>query len=132
MEQTRRDFLKLGGAAAIVATTAGLAGCGTKASAKSADGKVLGVTALNFAEETDVVIIGTGISGMSAGILPVKAGKKVTFIEKLPTYGGESILSHLISCLHCSNHILLQLFHLHNNTSIFHKNNLNKLILSSS
>lgn len=93
MEQSRRDFLKLGGAAAIVATTAGLVGCGSKASAEGKEGSVLGVTALNWAEETDVVIVGTGISGMSAGILPIKAGKKVTYIEKLPTYGGESIIS---------------------------------------
>ncbi|MDR2106645.1 MAG: FAD-dependent oxidoreductase [Coriobacteriales bacterium] len=94
----RREFLKgLGAGAATVALGAGLAGCSSN---KQPDGKtdtnaqrIAGETPVGFSKQTDVLIVGTGIAGMSAAIQPLKAGKKVLLIDKMGYFGGESSLS---------------------------------------
>ncbi|MBR2835929.1 MAG: FAD-binding protein [Coriobacteriales bacterium] len=88
MQLTRRDIVKMGGAACLVAGTAGAAFAD-----EAAAGYVVGAADINFTKETDVLIIGTGISGLAAGMEPILAGKKVTFAEKKATWGGDSAFS---------------------------------------
>ncbi len=78
---SRRDFLK--GAAAGIGAAA-LAGLGTK-EAKA--------TALAWEKETDVLVIGSGYAGLAAAIEAFDAGASVTILEKMPVYGGNSIIS---------------------------------------
>ncbi|MCD8338784.1 MAG: flavocytochrome c [Burkholderiales bacterium] len=42
------------------------------------------------AEETDIVVIGSGGAGMSAALTAAQAGKKVIILEKMPVIGGNS------------------------------------------
>jgi fumarate reductase flavoprotein subunit len=96
--QGRREFLKgLGTGAAVIALGSGLSGCSTNnesGSGANVDAQnVVGSTSVEFGRETDVLIVGTGIAGMSAAIQPLKAGKKVLLIDKMSYFGGESSLS---------------------------------------
>jgi fumarate reductase flavoprotein subunit len=98
MRVSRRDFLKMGGSAAIVAGVGtALVACGTPnnngGSASDSTSFVLGASDINWKEETDALIIGSGIAGLATAMPLVLAGKKVTIVEKLPTYGGESVIS---------------------------------------
>ncbi|MEG0376521.1 MAG: FAD-binding protein, partial [Raoultibacter sp.] len=93
----RRNFFKLAGASGVaIAAGAALAGCAAPAgggSAPTASETVAGTMPVSFAEETDVLIIGTGIAGMSAAMDPVEAGLKVMLVDKLERIGGESFIS---------------------------------------
>lgn len=96
----RRDFLKAAVASGAVLVAGGaLASCapttqGSSGGSNSSGGdSVVGSTAINFTEETDVLIIGTGIAGMSAAMDPVEAGHKVMLTDKLDRVGGESFIS---------------------------------------
>lgn len=96
----RRNFFKLAGASGItLAAGAALAGCAAPAGGSSAPASgsasetVVGTAPVNFTEETDVLIIGTGIAGMSAAMDPVEAGFKVMLVDKLERIGGESFIS---------------------------------------
>ena len=95
----RRNFLKAAIASgAVIAASGALAGCasnGGSSAPAAADGaeNVLGTTPVNFTEETDVLILGTGIAGMSAAMDPVEAGHKVMLVDKLERVGGESFIS---------------------------------------
>ena len=97
MGLSRRDFLKMGGSACLVmGAGAALAGCAPKGEegAASAEGEyVVGAADINFTKETEILIVGTGIAGLAAGMEPSMAGKKITFIDKQATYGGDSIAS---------------------------------------
>jgi fumarate reductase flavoprotein subunit len=94
MQVTRKEFLKFGGAAALmVGAGAALTACGKPSGGSNEDGHVVGASDINWAKETEILIIGTGIAGLAAGVAPALAGKKVTFVEKLSTFGGESIIS---------------------------------------
>ncbi|MEF9877192.1 MAG: FAD-binding dehydrogenase, partial [Gordonibacter sp.] len=74
----RRDFLKTAIASGAVLMAGGaLAGCaptgGGNASKGASDGdSVVGTSPVSFSEETDVLILGTGIAGMSAAMDPVE------------------------------------------------------------
>lgn len=96
METTldRRDFLKgaIASGAVLVAGTA-LAGCASGESKGAEGGTVVGSAPVEFAEETDVLIIGTGIAGLSAAMDPVEAGYNVMLADKRDTYGGESFMA---------------------------------------
>ncbi|MEG0791503.1 MAG: FAD-dependent oxidoreductase [Gordonibacter sp.] len=94
----RRDFLKTAIASGAVLMTGGaLAGCaptGGNASKGASDGdSVVGTSPVSFSEETDVLILGTGIAGMSAAMDPVEAGHKVMLVDKLDRIGGESFIA---------------------------------------
>lgn len=83
MKMTRRDLVKFGGAACLVAGAAG--------TAMADEGAYLvGSGDINFAYETDILIIGTGIAGLAAGMEPALAGKKIIYAEKKGAWGGDS------------------------------------------
>lgn len=91
MELTRRDIVKMGGAACLVA---GALGAGTAVADEAASaGFVVGSGDVNFTKEADILIIGTGISGLAAGMQPALAGKKIIFADKKGTFGGDSAAS---------------------------------------
>ena len=46
-----------------------------------------------FDDEYDVVIIGSGFAGMACALKAGQAGKKVLILEKMPTVGGNSLIS---------------------------------------
>lgn len=96
----RRDFLKMATATGAVLVAGGaLAGCASPSGGSNAGSdasgseKLIGYAPINFAEETDVLVIGTGIAGMSAAMDPVEAGYKVMLADKLERVGGESFIS---------------------------------------
>lgn len=98
MESTlnRRNFLKGAIATGAVLVAGGaLAGCasGGSGSAAAEGDTLVGFTPVEFTEETDVLIIGTGIAGLSAAMDPVEAGFKVMLADKCNTYGGESFMA---------------------------------------
>ena len=89
MQVTRRDLVKFGGAACLVA------GATVGAGAAMADeaGYLVGSSDIAFSEETDILIIGTGVAGLAAGMEPALAGKKIIFAEKKGSFGGDSAMS---------------------------------------
>ncbi|HZK19982.1 MAG TPA: FAD-dependent oxidoreductase, partial [Treponemataceae bacterium] len=48
---------------------------------------------INWDEIHDVIIIGAGFAGLSAAIEAAQAGAKVLVLEKMASYGGNSIIS---------------------------------------
>lgn len=91
----RRDFFKVAGAAGAIVATGALAGCspGNGGGASQEGDGVVGYEPVNFSEETDVLVLGTGIAGMSAAMDPVEAGYDVVLADKLDRVGGESFIS---------------------------------------
>lgn len=97
----RRNFLRMATATGAVLVAGGaLAGCSSQGSGQAsgspdagASEQLVGYAPVSFAEETDVLVIGTGIAGMSAAMDPVEAGFKVTLADKLERIGGESFIS---------------------------------------
>ncbi len=90
MELTRRDLVKFGGASCLVASSAALA---APALADDAAAHAVGADTVNFTQETDILIVGTGLAGLAAGMEPALAGKQVTFCEKKGSFGGDSASS---------------------------------------
>ena len=97
----RRDFLKAAVASGAVLVAGGaLAGCapsgggnaGGSGDAAGAE-NLVGITPVSFEDETDVLILGTGIAGLSAAMDPVEAGHKVMLVDKLDRVGGESFIA---------------------------------------
>ena len=91
MTLSRRDFLKVGGSACLVASSAALVGAGATAAFADEEAIIPGAQPVNFAQEADVLIIGTGFGGLAAAMEPIKAGKSVTLAEKKPVAGGDSL-----------------------------------------
>ncbi len=104
----RRDFVKmlgLSGAAAAVAATS-FAGCnaiapGTAdvpddpAALDPNDLAVAGMpAAITFENKADVLVVGSGIAGLSAAYPLAKAGKSVIVAEKLNLLGGQAVNSN--------------------------------------
>ncbi len=81
MTLSRRDFLKIGGASCIVAGTgAALAGCAPAGGAdgplaETGDAALVGYEPVNFREEVDVLIIGSGYAGLAAAMAPALAAR---------------------------------------------------------
>ncbi len=84
---TRRNFLKAAGGAAAVAglATSGVALTPWKAEAAALPQK--------WDETYDVVVIGSGFSGLAAAYETKKAGASVVVYEKMRTPGGNSIIN---------------------------------------
>lgn len=93
----RRNFLKAAIASgAVIAAGGALAGCSPNGGSTGGSGEaeqVVGTAPVSFSEETDVLILGTGIAGMSAAMDPVEAGHKVMLVDKLDRVGGESFIT---------------------------------------
>ena len=94
----RRNFLKAAVASGAVLVAGGaLAGCapngGGKGGSASEGDTVVGTSPVSFTEETDVLILGTGIAGISAAMDPVEAGHKVMLVGNLDRVGGESFIA---------------------------------------
>ncbi|MDR1686075.1 MAG: flavocytochrome c [Desulfovibrio sp.] len=86
----RRSFLK--GAAvgtAVVATSLAMDLSLTKDAEAAAKTRALPT---KWDETFDVVVIGSGFAGFAAGAEAAKAGAKTVILEKMPTYGGNSII----------------------------------------
>lgn len=86
---TRRTVLK-------GAVTAAVAGAGTAAmnlaSAATANAPVRTIPT-KWDETYDVVVVGTGFAGLAAAAEAAGLGAKVVVLEKMPTYGGNSIIN---------------------------------------
>ncbi len=93
----RRAFFKLAGiAAATCAAAPALSAC-TQAATPSAEGTgVLGQPAVSFSASVDVLILGSGVAGLSAAMDPAEAGLSVMVAEKLDVLGGESYESNAV------------------------------------
>jgi fumarate reductase flavoprotein subunit len=87
----RRSFLK-GAAIGTAAVAAGLAMNLGKSQDAQAAVKERPLPA-NWDENVDVVIIGSGFAGFAAAAEAAKAGAKAVILEKMPTYGGNSIIN---------------------------------------
>lgn len=97
----RREFLKLAAmSTAGAAVTLSAAGCSSGASA--GEGKLANGGAVEFTKEADVVIVGSGISGLFAAYATAKAGLKTLIIEKSATYGGDSMLAAGVMPVHAT------------------------------
>lgn len=86
---TRRNFLRYGAAAAAVPMFYSLT-----ASAYAKENDII------FSEEYDVIVVGSGIAGTTAAIRAAELGNTVLVIEKMPIFGGTSLVSGLnFSCV---------------------------------
>lgn len=92
----RRTFFKLAGvSAAALAVGGALFGCEVDAPVlvkkETTEGeKLVGWTPIAFSEKVDVLIIGSGIAGMSAALDPIEAKRSVLMVDKQDLLGGES------------------------------------------
>jgi urocanate reductase len=86
---TRRDLVKATmGIGALAA--AGTAGVHLFPGTAEAAVRKLPTT---WNEEVDVLIIGSGFAGLAAGAEAAGRGNKTVILEKMPTYGGNSIIN---------------------------------------
>ncbi|MFR8008695.1 MAG: FAD-binding protein, partial [Gordonibacter urolithinfaciens] len=87
----RRAFFKLVGAGAVVAAGGGLAACSSGAvpsplapAASEEEGpRVFENPDVSFSSDVDVLVVGSGIAGLSAAMAPLEAGRSVMIAEKL-------------------------------------------------
>lgn len=77
----RRNFLAF--ATAGAAATFGMTGAA----------KATTIVPEKWDEETDVLIVGSGLAGMCAAVEASQAGCKVMIVEKMPTIGGNSMIN---------------------------------------
>ncbi len=92
MKSSRRSFLKASaaGAGVLAATAAGISGLtGCGGADYSADTSIPD----KWDAEFDVVVIGSGFSGLSAAIEAKRAGASVVVLEKMSTFGGNSVIN---------------------------------------
>lgn len=90
----RREFFKLAGAsAATLAVGGALFACEADNGAPPEAGgasTVVDSPPVSFTEDVDVLIVGSGIAGLSAAMDPAERGKTVLVVEKRDLLGGES------------------------------------------
>lgn len=97
----RRAFFKLAGvSAAVLAAGGALGACESgQLPANPLEGNpssqpgvmsVAGEPAVSFSSETDVLVVGSGIAGLSAAMTPAEAKRSVMVVDKLDLLGGES------------------------------------------
>lgn len=85
----RRGFIKVGLELGAMATVSGLALNLTKGEAQAASRKL----PTKWDEEVDVLIIGSGFAGLSAAAEASARGNKAVILDKMPSYGGNSIIN---------------------------------------
>ncbi|PSM52266.1 flavocytochrome c [Campylobacter blaseri] len=78
---SRRDMLKMS-----------MIGAGTLA-LSSVNANAKEAKDVKFDEEWDVVVVGSGFAGLSAGVTAAKKGNKVLIIEKMGRVGGNSVIN---------------------------------------
>lgn len=103
MQITRRGFLKSASLIGAGTVVAGLAGCAhTNASTNNtatdaeAEAQPAKIYAPDESISTDVVIVGSGNSGMSAAIEATNLGLNVVLLEKSTTLGGSAFATEVI------------------------------------
>lgn len=99
----RRAFFKLAGASAVLAAAGGLAACSgadvpaplapPSSEGENANSQVADDPAVSFTSDVDVLVVGSGIAGLSAAMAPLEEGRSVLIAEKLDLLGGESYAS---------------------------------------
>lgn len=91
----RREFLKTAGiAGAALVGGSMLAGCaGSPSGSSQASAEGASASAVEWNEETDVLVVGSGFAGLAAAIEAIEAGSSVILIDKMPVYGGNSALN---------------------------------------
>lgn len=83
---SRRDFLKAG---VVVSAGSGLALNLSMGKAEASARKL----PEKWDEEIDVIVVGSGFAGLSAASEAAAKGQQVVILEKMPTYGGNSIIN---------------------------------------
>lgn len=99
----RRAFFKLAGlSAAMLAAGGALGACDVQREISTAltpvsapdDGTdaatVVGQPAVSFTQTVDVLVVGSGVAGLSAAMAPLDAGRSVMIVDKQDLLGGES------------------------------------------
>jgi len=82
----RREFLGAGGAVL-------LAGAGGTAFSAAVEETTVGNVPQEWGETCDVIVVGSGFAGLSAAIEARGRGADVLVVEKMPVYGGNSIVN---------------------------------------
>ncbi|WP_249317648.1 flavocytochrome c [Campylobacter mucosalis] len=82
MQTSRRSFMKMS-----------MVGAGALALSGINAGAAISDKDVKFDEEWDVVIIGSGFSGLAAGLTAAKKGNKVLILEKMGRIGGNSVIN---------------------------------------
>jgi urocanate reductase len=87
---TRRQMLKGSVTAGILASTGAMALNLMKGEAHAAENRVIPT---KWDETLDTVVVGSGFAGLAAAAEAAKGGAKVVILEKMPLYGGNSIIN---------------------------------------
>jgi len=87
---TRRELFKGAATIGIAASAGTLALNLTKTDADAAEKKMLPA---KWDETIDTVVIGSGFAGLAAAAEASKGGAKVVILEKMPVYGGNSVIN---------------------------------------
>jgi len=87
---TRRELFKGAVTVGIAASAGTLALNLTRTDADAAEKKVLPP---KWDETLDTVVVGSGFAGLAAAAEAAKGGAKVVILEKMPVYGGNSVIN---------------------------------------
>ena len=87
---SRRSLLK---SAAAVGAVAGLSGMALNLAAPGSAEAVTKKLPQKWDETWDVVVIGSGFAGLAAAAEAAGSGAKTVILEKMPIYGGNSIIN---------------------------------------
>ena len=87
---SRRSVLK---GAAAVGAMASLGGLAMNLASPGSAGAAVRQLPKKWDEAIDVVVVGSGFAGLAAAAEAAGEGSKVVILEKMPTYGGNSIIN---------------------------------------
>ncbi len=101
---SRRSFIGAAVGTAAVGVVAGYAG-GYLTAPKTPSNQVIEIPT-TWNQETDVIVVGGGVAGLSASIEAANGGAAVTLLEKQPAVGGATLLSG--GLIYASNTVIQQ------------------------